>query len=55
MTFQSDAIRLAVEIVEKAVLLLAIIRGEYRIGLLILTVILISAKIYADFVDIKNK
>ena len=55
MTRQADTIRLAVEVVEKAVLILAIIRGEYRLGLLILTIIFFSAKVYAYLIDVKNK
>jgi hypothetical protein len=50
-----DKIRFVVDLLEKIILIAAIVKREYNISLLLVIVGLITAKIYADVVDLKRK
>lgn len=53
--FTSESLRFIVEIGEKALLLSAILKGEYTILLLLLVIGLTTTKILADISDFPKK
>jgi hypothetical protein len=55
MASAPNVIRYLVEAFEKVLLVVAVLSREYRFSLLIFVVVLISAKIYADLIEIYEK
>ena len=51
----TDKIRFVVDLMEKIILVLAIVKREYSLSLLLVVTGLIITKIYADIVDIKRR